>query len=166
MTAGAALARHMDSRTEVVARALGDGTSVAIVASVSGPGYVVEHRKPDAVATVVETPHPDVAEAVYESFDGVGRGWHAAYLPRGAPPPGHAALAATVHAAGSTVVDCVAGFLDGRGEGLREGSLRTSFDEPSEEFQWDASFVSDRTGTAFKAAGRKVPGGVVMTWWV
>lgn len=166
MAVGAALGRFRDSRTEVAARALGDGSSVAIVGSVSGPAYAVEHRKPGAVATVVETPHPDVAGAVYEAFDVVERGWHAAYLPRGGLPPDHAALTVAVHAAGATVEDCVRGFLDGRGDGLREGSLLTVTDEPREEYQWDASFVSDRTGTGFKAAGRKVPGGVVMTWWI
>ena len=165
MLDGNIFANFMDSERELASETLADGTRKVVVGVVQGPVYRVDHVDGDTRATVHSTPHADEARSVYDAFDGRRRGWHPAYPPRGASAAAGDGIVAGVHAAGSGIADCVRGFLDGRGETLREGSLSTREHPDDPEHQWSARFASERDATGFSAAGRAVPGGYVMTWW-
>ncbi len=157
--------QFMDSKRELASETLADGSRKLVVGVVSGPSYRVDHVRGERRVTILSTAHADEARAVYEAFDGRDRGWHPAYPPRGGLPPARETLGACVHAAGSSVEDCVRGFLDGRGEALQPGSLQPTGEDLGCEFQWSVTFASEGSGTGFRAAGRRVPGGYVMTWW-
>lgn len=153
MSAQAAVARFQadQARPRILAEAFfADGAGKQLVAT--GARFSVVRIRPDATPfdTLIETPHSEVASS---------------YLPRGTHG-NREAKAATVWAAGATPEDCVRGFLDSIGNTLKEGSLEP-YDEdgPKDEFQWGVRFADAETGTFFKAAGRFVPGGAVLTWW-
>lgn len=165
MSASAALEARIGIEDEVCRRDLGNGVAVVLLAARGERRFRIARLASDGEATVLETPHPEEATSVFDAYDGE-RGWHHAYPPRGATSDGFRALrTCDVHAVGATVEDCVKAFLDSKGESIRAGSLVQMDDGADPEFQWGCAFASEGTGTGFKAAGRAVPGGFVMTWW-
>lgn len=140
----------------------GDGEKVLRLA---GDGELSIHHVHDAAETpVYTTATPDDAEAVFTAYDG-RRDWHHAYLPRGQNPDiGKPEKVVAVYAAGADPVACLHGFLDGLGLSLDEASLE-AMEGDGATYQWGYRFAST-TGTAFKACGRLVPGGAIMTWWM
>lgn len=143
-------------------RDLGGGVAAVVVGSPFG-GFRVSREVDGARTTVIETPHPDEARSVFDHLRAVDPPWHPAYLPTGKSPPPHAELTARIHAVGRTVEECCATFAESLGDVL-DGSTFASHAEEGPEFQWLARF-STRAGAGFKASGRCVPGGYVMTWW-
>ncbi len=146
-------------------RVLDDGTKVVLVGVVAGPTYRIERERDGLLTIVFETTFPDEAESVFECCEAADRPWHPAYLPIGKAFPAAEGRTVPVHAVGATVELCVEAFLTGLGDTLEPGSLRIDEADSAPGFQWGARFASARGGSGFKAAGRDVPGGRVMTWW-
>jgi hypothetical protein len=127
----------------------------------SGPG--------SAVKTIFESNFADSASSVYDAFDGKDRGWHKAFLPRGLgglePAEQRAARQFEVYSVGATIADCIAAFGDWMGSPADLSSIQPlgDDDDDDKQYQWGVRFLLD--GTGMKAAGAKVPGGYVLTWW-
>ena len=162
-----ALASFETVAREVVRKALPDGASLVLYSSMVAPTWRIERveRADGAVAEVFSTGFKDEASSVFDAYDGIVRNWHAPYLPIGKLPPDRADLTVPVHAAGVTVEACLEAFLSSIGETLSTRGLHVEAADPDPRFGWSAAFVSEPSGTGFKAAGRHVPGGMVMTWW-
>lgn len=148
----------------------------AKILTMTAEGRFAVRFRPDNYPTTPETViyltrYEDEAANVFEAYTGP-KDWHECYLPVGRSISA-GEKNAMVHAVGETPLNCVRAFLDSKGLTLREGSAvpmestgTLNDSAGSREFQWAfAEFRDDETGTSFKAAGRNVPGGVVMTWW-
>jgi len=67
-----------------------------------------------------------------------------------------------IYAVGLTPFEAICAFAHARGIGEVDPSSLQPLDGES-KWHWGRRFVAD--GTSFKAAGQRVPGGVVITWW-
>lgn len=156
---------YAEPAREILREPLPGGESFKVLHQEADGSFTVHDLSADGTSRLVQvTPHADQAARTFEAYDGP-RPWHAAYLPRG-ENGATSDKTVRVHAAGADPEACIIGFLDSLGQTLKPGSLAPLPAEVGErEFQWGLRFQDAETGTAFKAAGRLVPGGAVMTWW-
>jgi len=68
----------------------------------------------------------------------------------------------SVHAVGTTPEECIAALAVVKGWGAVEDLFDLTCSKES-GFAWGRTFTAG--GTSFKAAGRSVPGGFILTWW-
>ena len=159
------IATFLDEARELRREELYDGTGKVLHGYVRGPVFTVCHDRGTDRVEVFRTGHADLAASVYESFDGRDRAWDPVYLPRASEWPDKGALSRPVYAVGASITTCVTGFLDRQGDTLAPDTLVIDEPETGKAHAWGASFVGRDSGTGYKAAGTRVPGGVVMTWW-
>lgn len=154
--------------TAIASADLGAQGRKSLVLDTDGWYVVAHHRGPDDDRIVIKTPYRDAAETVYAAFDGP-RPWHDAYLPRGFNERDPAKIV-NAYAVGSgttpeaAAIAAVTAFLDSLGTELDPGSLEPMDDE-DRDYQWGYRFRDRQSGTGFKAAGRFIPGGAILTWW-
>jgi len=152
-----------DSVVEIVRENVGKGVKGILARTKDGNvTYEVFGRdKDESPWTVLKvTPHKDVAEQVYEAFDGRLRPWASHWQPRGFNDMGVQGKTVTVIAVGATVQDCLDAFADSLGS---ENTAAVEDLRATDSGVWQARFTVD--GTGFKAHGLRVPGGAVMTHW-
>jgi len=152
-----------DSVVEVIREEVGQGVKGILVRTKDGAvTYEVFARDREASPWTVlkATPHKDVAEQVYESFDGRFRPWADHWQPRGFNDMDVKGKTLTVIAVGSTVQDCLDAFADSLGS---ENTADVQDLRATDNGVWQARFTVD--GTSFKGHGLRVPGGAVMTHW-
>lgn len=150
---------------EILREALPDGQGFKVIHLEADGSYSLHHIAADGMGTLVHTtPFRDLAEHTFAAYDGP-RAWHAAYLPRG-DNSRMPEKTVCVFAAGVDPEACIVAFLDSLGHTLLPGSLTPMPQEVGEtDYQWGYRFIDAETRTGFKAAGRLVPGGAVLTWW-
>jgi hypothetical protein len=143
---------------------LDDGDSFKALHGEPDGSFTIHHVQADGSSALVQTTRfQDVALQTFAAFDRP-RDWHHAYRPRGENTR-HPDKTVSVFAAGADPTACIVGFLDSLGATLDRGSLETLDHEDKPDFQWGYRFRDLESGTGFKAAGRLVPGGAIMTWW-
>lgn len=71
------------------------------------------------------------------------------------------ALQDEIHAVGQTPEECILAAAEAKGCG--KVTKITDLEGGDPKLTWGRRFYLD--GTSMKAAGRKVPGGLVLTWW-
>lgn len=139
-----------------------DGTRKQLI--VEGYENRVLHVTEEGVDVLFESADEDAAVRVYDAFDGRFRPWHGAYQPQGLQSD-RQAVTVPVYAAADTAEGCILGFMDSLGLPLDLESVSVLDNGDNDEYQWGLSFRDAANGTSFKAAGRFVPGGAVLTWW-
>jgi hypothetical protein len=130
--------------------------------------FVVVHHHEGRDTIVVQAIHRDLADTYYAAFDGP-RPWHDSYVRGTNDREPDKSVCVFAVGAGATPDEAarasLVAFLDSLNATLDPTSVEALDDGDNRDYQWGYRFRDQESGTAFKAAGRYVPGGAVLTWW-